>query len=67
MRVFAAITLLLTALALGEAPTPARAADAVGFDQSIVRVDTHGKGAPLVPSGDNVAEPRNRRVEVTVR
>jgi OmpA family len=37
------------------------------IDQSIVRVDSHGKDAPLVQTGDNVAEPRNRRVEVTVR
>ena len=36
-------------------------------DQSIVRVDSHGEADPLVKTGDNVAEPRNRRVEVTVR
>ena len=36
-------------------------------DRSILRVDSHGKDAPLVPTGDNVPEPRNRRVEVTVR
>lgn len=35
--------------------------------QPTIRVDTHGKDAPLVATGDNVAEPRNRRVEVTVR
>jgi len=40
---------------------------ALPIDPSIVRVDTHGKDAPLVPTGDNVPEPRNRRVEVTVR
>jgi hypothetical protein len=33
----------------------------------ILRVDSHGKDAPLVQTGDNVPEPRNRRVEVTVR
>jgi outer membrane protein OmpA-like peptidoglycan-associated protein len=27
----------------------------------------HGKGEPLVPTGDHVDEPRNRRVEVIVR
>jgi outer membrane protein OmpA-like peptidoglycan-associated protein len=37
------------------------------IDQSILRVDSHGKDAPLVQTGDNVPEPRNRRVEVTVR
>jgi outer membrane protein OmpA-like peptidoglycan-associated protein len=30
-------------------------------------VTSHGEGNPLVPTGDNVAEVRNRRVEVTVR
>ena len=37
------------------------------IDEAILRVDSHGKDAPLVPTGDNVPEPRNRRVEVTVR
>jgi outer membrane protein OmpA-like peptidoglycan-associated protein len=37
------------------------------IDEGILRVDSHGKDAPLVPTGDNVPEPRNRRVEVTVR
>ena len=36
-------------------------------DQSIVRVDSHGKSDLLVPTADNVPEPRNRRVEVTIR
>ena len=27
----------------------------------------HGEGNPLVPTADDVAEPRNRRVEVMVR
>jgi outer membrane protein OmpA-like peptidoglycan-associated protein len=30
-------------------------------------VSYHGKGNPLVPTADNVDEPRNRRVEVIVR
>lgn len=30
-------------------------------------VSSHGKGNPLVPAADGVAEPRNRRVEVIVR
>jgi hypothetical protein len=37
------------------------------IDQSILRVDSHGEDEPLVQTGDNVPEPRNRRVEVTVR
>ena len=27
----------------------------------------HGKRDPLVPTGDNVIEPRNRRVEIIVK
>lgn len=30
-------------------------------------VESHGEGDPLVPTADGVDEPRNRRVEVTVR
>ena len=54
-------------LGLRRAQRVQEAIRALPIDQSIVRVDTHGKDAPLIPSGDNVAEPRNRRVEVTVR
>jgi outer membrane protein OmpA-like peptidoglycan-associated protein len=32
-----------------------------------ITVSYHGKGNPLVPTSDNVDEPRNRRVEVIVR
>lgn len=38
-----------------------------GVDRSILEIASHGKDNPLVPTGDQVAEPRNRRVEVTVR
>lgn len=38
-----------------------------GTDPSILEIASHGKTMPLVPTGDNVPEPRNRRVEVTVR
>ena len=38
-----------------------------GIDPSSLEVTSHGKDNPLVPTGDNVAEPRNRRVEITVR
>lgn len=40
---------------------------AEGVDPSIVEIASHGKDNPLVPTGDQVSEPRNRRVEVTVR
>ncbi|MGZ8430366.1 MAG: OmpA family protein [Candidatus Deferrimicrobiaceae bacterium] len=36
-------------------------------DPSILAIDSHGEDNPLVPTGDEVSEPRNRRVEVTVR
>ena len=38
-----------------------------GVDPSFIQVDSHGQDNPLVPTGDQVQEPRNRRVEVTVR
>lgn len=38
-----------------------------GTDPSIIDITSHGKDNPLVPTGDQVSEPRNRRVEVTVR
>lgn len=38
-----------------------------GVDPSIIDITSHGKDNPLIPTGDQVAEPRNRRVEVTVR
>lgn len=38
-----------------------------GVSSDLMHVSSHGKGNPLVPSPDGVAEPRNRRVEVIVR
>lgn len=38
-----------------------------GIDQEKISLSSHGKGNPLVPTPDGVAEPRNRRVEVVVR
>jgi len=38
-----------------------------GIDPSILEITSHGKDNPLVPTGDQVPEPRNRRVEITVR
>ncbi len=38
-----------------------------GADPERLAVSSHGKGDPLVPTPDGVAEPRNRRVEVIVR
>lgn len=36
-------------------------------DPKALEITSHGKRRLLVPTGDNVSEPRNRRVEVTVR
>ncbi len=38
-----------------------------GIDPDTVKVTSHGEGNPLIKTGDNVAEPRNRRVEVVVK
>jgi outer membrane protein OmpA-like peptidoglycan-associated protein len=38
-----------------------------GVDPDIVKVSSHGEENPLIETPDDVAEPRNRRVEVTVR
>jgi outer membrane protein OmpA-like peptidoglycan-associated protein len=38
-----------------------------GVNAEWMTVSYHGKGNPLVPTADNVDEPRNRRVEVIVR
>ena len=40
---------------------------AAGLDGGLVEVASHGETNPLVPTPDNTAEPRNRRVDVTVR
>lgn len=36
-------------------------------DAELVELTSHGENNPLVPTADNVSEPRNRRVEVTIR
>lgn len=38
-----------------------------GIDPRIMKTDSYGFRAPLVPAGRGVSEPRNRRVEVFVR
>ncbi|MGH7319852.1 MAG: OmpA family protein, partial [Candidatus Rokuibacteriota bacterium] len=38
-----------------------------GLDRRILDVSSHGEDDPLVKTGDEVPEPRNRRVEITVR
>lgn len=38
-----------------------------GVEAAYISVTSHGEGNPLIPTGDNVSEPRNRRVEAVVR
>lgn len=38
-----------------------------GLDGSSIAVTSHGEATLLVPTTDEVSEPRNRRVEITVR
>ncbi|MFA5182281.1 MAG: OmpA family protein [Syntrophales bacterium] len=38
-----------------------------GIDRENIQITYHGKGNPLVPTPDGVPEPRNRRVDITVR
>jgi outer membrane protein OmpA-like peptidoglycan-associated protein len=54
-------------LSLERAKAVANILTAKGVDPSIIDITSHGKDNPLIPTGDQVAEPRNRRVEVTVR
>ncbi len=54
-------------LSLARARAVAALLAAEGVDPSILEIASHGKDNPLVSTGDQVPEPRNRRVEVTVR
>jgi outer membrane protein OmpA-like peptidoglycan-associated protein len=54
-------------LSLRRARAVAALLTAAGVDPSTFDIASHGKDNPLVPTGDQVSEPRNRRVEVTVR
>lgn len=38
-----------------------------GADAAVLNVASHGEGNPLAKTEDNVAEPKNRRVEIVVR
>ena len=54
-------------LSMKRAKTVAAILTRNGVDASILEITSHGKNNPLVPTGDQISEPRNRRVEVTVR
>jgi outer membrane protein OmpA-like peptidoglycan-associated protein len=55
------------ALSMKRAKTVASILLGKGVDPAAVDITSHGKDNPLVPTGDQVHEPRNRRVEITVR
>ena len=55
------------ALSLKRARAVASILQGNGVDPSVLDITSHGKDNPLVPTGDQVPEPRNRRVEITVR
>ncbi len=38
-----------------------------GVEERFIHASSHGEGNPLIPTADDVPEPRNRRVEVIVR
>jgi outer membrane protein OmpA-like peptidoglycan-associated protein len=38
-----------------------------GVDRGLIDVTSHGEADPLVKTADEVADPRNRRVEITIR
>jgi outer membrane protein OmpA-like peptidoglycan-associated protein len=40
---------------------------AAGIDRSTITVTSHGESDPLIPTADEVFEPRNRRVDISVR
>jgi outer membrane protein OmpA-like peptidoglycan-associated protein len=54
-------------LGLQRADRVRRELQALGADVSILVVDSHGEDDLLVQTPDGIPEPRNRRVEVTVR
>jgi peptidoglycan-associated lipoprotein len=54
-------------LALKRAQSVEKKVLALGIDPKLVEVESHGGANPLVPEVKGKGEPRNRRVEVTVR
>ena len=39
----------------------------IGANPSQITIESHGESNPIMPTADNVHEPKNRRVEVSVR
>lgn len=55
------------ALALKRATAIAERLRALGLRDAVMSIESHGERNPLVSTPDDTAEPRNRRVEVTLR
>ena len=51
----------------GEPTSSACVSSRPGLDGSAIDVTSHGEATPLVPTADDVSEPKNRRVDITVR
>ncbi len=56
-----------TRLSLARAQATAKLLVDAGVDPDALEITSHGKDNPLVPTPDNTPEPKNRRVEITVR
>lgn len=54
-------------LSLKRAKRVAEILAAEGVDPSIIEIDYFGKEKPLIETPDGMPEPRNRRVEITIR
>lgn len=54
-------------LALERAEAVAEILIGIGIPADRIEITSHGENNLLVPTEDNIAEPRNRRVEITVR
>lgn len=54
-------------LALRRARSVADRLVSAGADAKLIELSSHGENNPLIATADNVREPRNRRVEITVR
>jgi outer membrane protein OmpA-like peptidoglycan-associated protein len=54
-------------LSFGRARAVATLLVADGVNPSVLEIASRGENDPLTPTGDETPEPRNRRVEATVR
>ncbi|WP_339136410.1 MAG: OmpA family protein [Candidatus Electrothrix sp. GW3-4] len=40
---------------------------AIGAPRKLLEISSHGENDPMIPTADDVAEPKNRRVEILIR